>query len=167
MHHNFVVQGLSPFFFMGDTVVRTILAVSLLVLLLLGIVYGATISSLTIRVLKDDKPVVDAVVELWANDTMMYRGTTDANGVVTFSNVTTGDYIIYVYVNGTAYRFDKTIDENTTELNLTLSGLEGVKATAKTWLSNYTFLGGLFAAFVFGILIAYGLSGQRVPRKRR
>ena len=151
---------------MGDTIVRIVLAVSLLVLLLLGIVYGATISSLTIRVLKNDKPVVDAIVELWANDTMKYRGTTDANGVVTFANVTTGDYTIYVYVNGSVYRFDKTIDENTTELNLTLSGVEGVKATAKTWLNNYYILGGLFAAFIFGLLIAYGLSGRRVPRRR-
>ena len=156
----------SPFFLMGDTIVRIVLAVSLLVLLLLGIVYGATISSLTIRVLKNDKPVVDAIVELWANDTMKYRGTTDANGVVTFSNVTTGDYTIYVYVNGTAYRFDKTIDENTTELNLTLSGFEGVKAAAKSWLNNYYILGGIGAAFVIGLLIAYGLSGRKVPRRR-
>ena len=146
---------------------KAVVAIALVLVMLAGIACAATVSTLTINVTKDDKPVVDAIVELWANDTMKHRGTTDANGVVTFSNVTTGDYTIYVYVNGSVYRFDKTIDENTTELNLTLSGIEAVKAAAKSWLNNYYILGGIGAAFVFGLLIAYGLSGRRVPKRRR
>ena len=146
---------------------KAVVAIALVLVMLAGIACAATVSTLTINVTKDDKPVVDAVVELWLNGTMKYRGTTDANGVVTFSNVTTGDYTIYVYINGSVYRFDKTIDENTTELNLTLSGVEGVKAVAKSWLNNYYILGGIAAAFVFGLLIAYGLSGRRVPKRRR
>ena len=145
---------------------KAVVAIALVLVMLAGIACAATVSTLTINVTKDDKPVVDAVVELWLNGTMKHRGTTDANGVVTFSNVTTGDYTIYVYVNGSVYRFDKTIDENTTELNLTLSGVEAVKAAAKSWLNNYYILGGIGAAFVFGLLIAYGLSGRRVPRRR-
>ena len=145
---------------------KAIVAIALVLVMLASIACAATVSTLTINVTKDDKPVVDAVVELWLNGTMKHRGTTDANGVVTFSNVTTGDYTIYVYVNGSVYRFDKTIDENTTELNLTLSGVEAVKAAAKSWLNNYYILGGIGAAFVFGLLIAYGLSGRRVPRRR-
>jgi len=145
---------------------KAVVAIALVLVMLAGIACAAIISNLTIRVYKNDKPVSNAIVELWANDTMKHRGTTDANGVVTFANVTTGDYTIYVYVNGSVYRFDKTIDENTTELNLTLSGVEGVKAAAKSWLNNYYILGGIGAAFVFGLLIAYGLSGRRVPRRR-
>ena len=145
---------------------KAVVAIALVLVMLAGIACAATVSTLTINVTKDDKPVVDAVVELWLNGTMKHRGTTDANGVVTFSNVTTGDYTIYVYVNGSVYRFDKTIDENTTELNLTLSGVEAVKAAAKSWLNNYYILGGIGAAFVFGLLIAYGLSGRKVPRRR-
>ena len=146
---------------------KAVVAIALVLVMLAGIACAAIISNLTIRVYKNDKPVSNAIVELWANDTMKHRGTTDANGVVTFANVTTGDYTIYVYVNGSVYRFDKTIDENTTELNLTLSGVEGVKAAAKSWLNNYYILGGIGAAFVFGLLIAYGLSGRRVPKRRR
>ena len=146
---------------------KAVVAIALVLVMLAGIACAAIISNLTIRVYKNDKPVSNAIVELWANDTMKHRGTTDANGVVTFANVTTGDYTIYVYVNGSVYRFDKTIDENTTELNLTLSGVEAVKAAAKSWLNNYYILGGIGAAFVFGLLIAYGLSGRRVPKRRR
>jgi len=145
---------------------KAIVAIALVLVMLAGIACAAIISNLTIRVYKNDKPVSNAIVELWANDTMKYRGTTDADGAVTFSNVTTGDYTIYVYVNGTVYRFDKTIDNKTTELLLTLSGTTGAMATAKSWLNNYYILGGIGAAFVIGLLIAYGLSGRKVPRRR-
>ncbi len=135
-----------------------------IVLVLSSTVYAADV---TIHVYRDGEPVKNAVVELYRNGTLVARRTTNVNGTVYVYNIQGGDYTIYVYVNGSVYRFDKTIDENTTELNLSLSGLEGVKASARTWLNNYLVLGGLVAAFVFGLAIAYGLSGRRVPKRRR
>ena len=149
---------------------RTIAVMILVIMILLGCtVYAADVTNIIIRVYKDEKPVANAVVEFWLNNELKARAVTNINGsaaIVEPITIPSGDYIIYVYVNGSVYRFDKTIDENTTELNLTLSGVEAVKAVAKSWLNNYYVLGGIGAAFVFGLLIAYGLSGRRIPRRR-
>lgn len=152
---------------------RAVLVTMLLLLLVIpGVALGATVSGLTITVYMDGKALANATVELWYNGTMAFRGVTDANGTVSFANLTTGNYTIYVYYAGKVYTFEKTIDGNTTTLalNITSSSTDEARL-ANIWntirSNNYYLAGAVAAGFVFLILIAYALSGARVPHRRR
>ena len=143
---------------------KRLAAIALAIALVLSsTVYAADV---TIHVYRDGEPVKNAVVELYRNGTLVARRTTNANGTVYVYNIPEGEYTIYIYANGSVYRFDKTIDENTTELNLSLSGVSGAVGSLRAVTSNYWILGGFIVAFVFGLGIAYALSGKRIPRRR-
>ena len=154
-----------------------LLPLLLLLVIIPGLVFGATVSSLTITVYKDGKALADATVELWYNGTLAFRGVTDTNGTVSFSNVTTGNYTIYVYYAGEAYAFEETIDENTTELTLnittattttnTSNSSEGLAGTLRTYYDQYKIPILVGVGFIVLILLAYALSGTRYPRRRR
>ncbi len=142
---------------------KRLAAIALAIALVLSsTVYAADV---TIHVYRDGEPVRNAVVELYRNGTLVARRTTNANGTVYVYNIPEGEYTIYIYANGSVYRFDKTI-ENTTELNLSLSGVSGAVGSLRAVTSNYWILGGFIVAFVIGLGIAYALSGKRIPRRR-
>ncbi len=154
---------------------RAILLSAIIVLLIIlpGTVTGGTISTLTITVLKDGKALQDATVELWLNNTLMYRGVTDTNGTITLANVTTGNYTIYVYYNGSVWKFGKAIDENTTELTLNITAAKSsaddgkLVGTLRTYYDQYKIPILVGIGFIVLILFAYALSGTRYPRRRR
>ncbi|MCD6300906.1 MAG: carboxypeptidase regulatory-like domain-containing protein [Staphylothermus sp.] len=157
---------------------RAVLLPVLLILLIVpGLVFGATVSSLTITVYKDGEALQDATVELWLNNTLMYRGVTDTNGTITLANVTTGSYTVYVYYNGTVWKFEETIDENTTSITLNITNdtveyLIGLSSPpfwgkVENYYGQYRIPILVGVGFIVLILLAYALSGTRYPRRRR
>jgi len=104
-----------------------------LVLAVTSVVYAQTIvSQVTITVEKDGKAVTNAYVEVYdANNTRIFSGYTDANGKITLSNVTAGDYKIKVVYEDKLYIFNVKIDENTAEITLDLSEFNWLKSNWK------------------------------------
>lgn len=104
-----------------------------LVLTVTSVVYAQTVvSQVTISVEKDGSPVSNVYVEVYdANDTRIFSGYTDANGAITLTNVTTGDYKIKVVYEDRFYIFDVKIDESTTEIKLDLSEVNWLKSNWK------------------------------------
>ena len=166
--------------------VFVLVAVLLLIAgLLVHHVYADVISQLTVNVTVDGKVAADAVVEFWQNGTLILRGFTDSNGTVTFTNVSTGEYIVYIYWSGYAWSYTVLLTNTTTSLSFDLTTPSTTTTSTNTtttntnttttnttslWVkikSNPYYMAGVVAGgFIILLLIAYGLSGGRVPRRR-
>ncbi len=152
---------------------QIVLPVVLVLLVIIpGSVMGSVVSSLTIKVYKGDgSPLSNAVVELYSNGTLVARGVTDANGSVVFSNVSTGEYIIYVYYNGSVYVDRIQVTANTSIIELSI---DSATADSNTTLGGWDWfnknklmaVSGLAVLLFVVLLIAYAFSGRKIPRRR-
>ncbi|GEM_PF-3277596 len=150
-------------------------AVLLLLILFGSTVYGLTVSSVTVQVYLGDKPLKDATVELWANNTLKYRGVTDENGTIVFNNISIGNYTIYIYYNGSAWKFIRYIDLNTTVVTLNLTINHGNSTDDNSTLeeivsmmnnNRHILYTGIAVFFIIILLLAYAFSGRKIPKRR-
>jgi len=159
-----------------------IVAASILIVLA-SVAKAAVISELDITVLDwNNQPVENAIVEIW-NTTLVARSTTNSSGIAKFYNISDGNYTVYVYINGIVYKFTICVD-NTTSIELVLpdpsqnisnntsmhlnnnTSDNMTSDTIKGWFDNNKILVGVGLVFILLILIAYALSGRKIPRRR-
>jgi hypothetical protein len=162
----------------GITVLLPVLLVVLVVIG--GLAQAATVSSLKITVNLDGKPLANAVVELWHNGSLVVRGTTDTNGTVSFANVTTQVYTVYVYNGGKVYTTTINVTNTTTSLTLNFTSTPTTTNTSTTtnltnttivdwdWLNRNKVMvvSGVAVFLLLILLIAYAYSGKRIPHRR-
>ncbi len=141
-----------------------------IVILVSGMSYAAGLSSLTIQVYHDKTPLHNAVVELWINNSLAYRGVTDSNGTVQAANITPGQYVIHVYYNGTVWTTTQNITLNTTTITLNITDPLASKNPNTVLATNWLFDKGTIIILVAGlvILVLLGLAAAngKFPRRR-
>lgn len=146
-----------------------------IVIIVSGMSYAAVLPSLTIRVYHDNTPLPNAVVELWINNTLAYRGITDNNGTVQATNITPGQYIIHVYYNGyngTAWSTTQDITINTTTITLNITdpgnSTDINDSIANEWNifldKRITIIG--IAILIILVLIGIAAANGKFPRRR-
>jgi len=145
---------------------RKILLSALALAILLGsIAYAASIvPSLKIIVEKNNEPLANATIELWQNNTLAYREVTDANGTVTLTNVTIGNYTLYIYYKGHAYKRSIEITSNTIDIN----HMDEItsRLTSLYDQHKYIVISGIIVFFIIILLLALAFSGRKIPRRR-
>ena len=147
---------------------KILLSIIALTVLLGSMAYASVVPSLEIIVEKDNEPLVNATIELWQNNTLAYRGVTDANGTVTLANVTIGNYTLYIYYKGHAYKRSIEITSNTTKITIDINHMDEItsRLTSLYDQHKYIVISGIIVFFIIILLLALAFSGRKIPRRR-
>lgn len=139
----------------GRVLTVSVLVIALLFAIAGTVAFAETVSNVVITVKDSDGTLVQgALVEVYDSDgTRVFSGTTDENGTVTISSISTGNYDIYVYYKKKLYHFSEKIDTGTTSITLKLGYTSQFMAAIYSYWWVLILVGaGIFLAVWFIVL---------------
>ena len=146
-----------------------VLFVAIIAAVLFGqLAYASTVPSVSIKVYLNGAPLSNGVVEFWMNNTLEYRGVTDVNGSLTLTNISTGNYTVYIYHNGTVNTFKVEVTTNTTMITLNITDPASNVSTINGWNILFDERIAIIGIATLIILVLLGLAAAngKFPRRR-
>ena len=143
-----------------------LLTVGLMLLLVPVALCQTTLSQVTLKFTKDGQPLSNILVEVYSNDTLIFKGFSDSQGQIVLTNILEGEYLVKCYLKndflGTLieYRFTVNItgSQTTYEFDLSL----GSSITKINWRPILIVAG----LGILGFLILFGV-GMGVSKRGR